>query len=78
MDFSTERIKAIIRLLVMLATTAAGGFGLTIDPDSLGTIAFCVAALAAGIYAWWKNNNITDAAQAAQGYLDEIKGDSNA
>ena len=72
-DFSRERIVAIVRLLVMLASAVAGGFGLTLDPDSLGTIAACAVALVAGVYGWWKNNNLTEAAQDAQAYLDALK-----
>lgn len=72
-NFSRERIVAIVRLLVMLASAVAGGFGLTVDPDALGTIAACAVALAAGIYGWWKNNNLTEAAQDAQAYLDAVK-----
>lgn len=72
-DFNRERIVAIVRLLVMLASAVAGGFGLTLDPDSLGTIAACAVALVAGVYAWWRNNNLTKAAQDAQAYLDAVK-----
>ena len=72
-DFTRERIVAIIRLVIMLVSAVAGGFGLTIDPDSLGTIAACAVALAAGVYGWWKNNNLTEAAQDAQAYLDAVK-----
>ena len=72
-DFSRERIVAIVRLLVMLVSAVAGGFGLTIDPDALGTIAACAVALAAGVYGWWRNNNLTAAAQDAQAYLDAVK-----
>lgn len=72
-DFNRERIVAIVRLLVMLASAVAGGFGLTVDPDALGTIAACAVALVAGVYGWWKNNNLTGAAQDAQAYLDAVK-----
>ena len=72
-DFTRERIVAIIRLVIMLVSAVAGGFGLTLDPDSLGTIAACAVALVAGVYGWWKNNNLTEAAQDAQAYLDSIK-----
>ena len=72
-DFTRERIVAIIRLVIMLVSAVAGGFGLTIDPDSLGTIAACAVALVAGVYGWWKNNNLTEAAQDAQAYLDAVK-----
>lgn len=72
-DFNRGRIVAIVRLLVMLASAVAGGFGLTVDPDALGTIAACAVALVAGVWGWWKNNNLTEAAQDAQAYLDEVK-----
>lgn len=73
-DFSRERIVAIVRLLVMLVSAVAGGFGLTIDPDGLSTIVACAVALVAGVYSWWRNSNITEAAVEAQHYLDSIKG----
>lgn len=72
-DFTRERIVAIIRLVIMLVSAVAGGFGLTVDPDALGTIAACAVALVAGVYGWWKNNNLTEAAQDAQAYLDAVK-----
>lgn len=77
LQFNRDRVVAIVRLLVMLASAVAGGFGLTLDPDALGTIAACVLAVAAGIYSWWKNNNLTEAAQEAQEYLDAIRRDSS-
>lgn len=73
-DWTAERISAIARLVVLLASAVAGGFGLTLDPDSLGTIAACAVALVAGVYSWWRNNNVTEAATEAQHYLDSIKG----
>lgn len=74
MGFTTERIKAVARLAVMLAASVAGGFGLTVDSDALLTVVLCAVALVAGVWSWWKNNNLTDAAQAAQEVLDGIKG----
>jgi len=75
MGFNRQRIVAIARLLVMLASAVAGGFGLALDPDALATIAACGVALASGVWSWWRNNNLTEAAQAAQEVLDGIKGD---
>lgn len=75
MGFSKQRIVAIVRLLVMLASAVAGGFGLALDPDALGTVVACGVAFVAGVWSWWKNNNLTKAAQAAQEVLDGIKGD---
>lgn len=71
--WNKDRIVAIVRLAVMLAAAIAGGFGLTIDPDSLATIAACAVALVASVWSWWKNNDVTKAAQEAQAYLDGIK-----
>lgn len=73
-DFTRERIVAIVRLLVMLVSAVAGGFGLVIDADGLATIVACGVALVAGVYSWYKNNNVTQAATEAQHYLDSIKG----
>lgn len=70
---NAERIIAIVRLVVMLVSAVAGGFGLAIDPDSLLTIAMCVVAAISGVVNWWKNNNITSGAQEAQKYLDSLK-----
>ena len=72
-DWTTERVKAIARLAVMLVAAVAGGFGLTVDADALLTIVMCAVALVAGVYSWWKNANLTKAAQEAQEYLDTIK-----
>ena len=71
--WNAERVKAVARLAVALVAAVAGGFGLTVDPDALSTIVLCAVATAAGVYGWWKNNNVTKAAQDAQAYLDAIK-----
>lgn len=74
-DWNSDRVIAVVRLLAMLAAAVAGGFGLTVDPDSLLTIAMCLIAGVAGVWSWWKNNNITSGAQEAQKYLDGLKGE---
>ena len=74
MDETTkERVVAIVRLAVMLASAVAGGFGIALDADALFTLAMCAVALASGVYNWWKNANLTKAAVQAQHYLDAIK-----
>lgn len=77
-DFTKERVVAVARLAVMLVAAVAGGFGLTVDPDALYTIVACAVALVAGVYSWWKNANLTEAATEAQHYLDSIKGGKSA
>lgn len=74
-NWNSERVMAVCRLAIMLAAAVAGGFGLTVDPDSLLTIATCAIAGVAGVWSWWKNNNITSGAQEAQKYLDGLKGE---
>ena len=75
--WTSERIVAVVRLAVTLAASVAGGFGLSVDPGGLATIVACGVALVAGVWSWWKNNNVTKAAQDAQAYLDGIRGTRN-
>lgn len=74
--WNRDRVVAIVRLACVLASTVAAGFGVALDADAMVTLAMVAVALAAGVWAWWKNNNLTSAAQEAQGYLDELKGKS--
>ena len=69
----SEKIMAIVRLVVTLILSVASGFGLALDGDAILTGIGCVLALASFVWAWYKNNNLTDAAIQAQHYLDAIK-----
>lgn len=71
--WNSERIIALIRLAAMLACGVLGGFGLTTDPEALSTVLLVAAAAVVAVYSWWKNANVTKAAQDAQAYLDAIK-----
>lgn len=73
MSFGRDRIVAVARLVCTLAATVAAGFGLALDADALYTGAACVIAAVCYVWSWWKNNNLTQAAQDAQEYLDSIK-----
>lgn len=70
---------AITRLVVAIVTiinVIAGAFGwqpLGIDGELIYTIVSGIMAVLASIWAWWKNNNMTVAAQTAQYALNEIK-----
>lgn len=74
MGWTKERAMAVARLACVLVTTVAAGFGLALDADALYTGVACVLAIASYAWSWWKNNNVTKAAQDAQAYLDSIKG----
>lgn len=71
--WNAERLVAVARLACQLVATAAAGFGLAVDTESISTIVLCALATAAGLWSWWRNNNMTAAAQEAQKVLDGIK-----
>ena len=74
MDESKKQtLMAFVRLACMLITTGLAMVGITVDADALFVGAMIVLALAAYIWAWWKNNNVTTAATEAQKILEELK-----
>lgn len=73
MQFNAETAKAFVRLILSLAAGVAMSFGWSLDWELWGNIGLSVIAVALFVYSWWKNNNLTEAAQEAQLVLDEIK-----
>lgn len=78
-ESKNERVMAAVRLIVAIATViniVAQPFGwqpLGIDQEQLYMVLSGIASTIATIWAWWKNNNVTKAAQAAQRVTDTIK-----
>lgn len=70
---NSERLMAFVRLIVPLIVGAAAMFDWAVDADLMMNIAMSVLALVSFVWTWWKNNNVTEAAQEAQKLLDEIK-----
>jgi len=70
---TTEKLIAFVRLLAPLVSAALALVGVTVDADSVLVGLVCVVALVTFVWAWWKNNNITTAAQEAQKVLDVKK-----
>lgn len=68
-----QTLMAFVRLACMLITTGLAMVGITVDADALFVGAMIVLSLAAYIWAWWKNNNVSTAATEAQKVLDELK-----
>lgn len=69
-----EQIKAISTLAVALGALAlvfAITFG-AVDADALTSAVAAVLAIGTTVVAWWRNNNVTEAAQDAQRYLDSL------
>ena len=74
MDESKKQtLMAFIRLACSLITTGLALYGVSVDADALFVLAMIVVALAAYIWSWWKNNNVSAAATEAQKVLDELK-----
>lgn len=73
MEFNAETVKAFARLIITLIVSAGATFGWSIDSDAVATIVLSVFAVVLIAYTWYKNENITKAAQEAQKVLDGIK-----
>ena len=74
MEFNSQTAIAFVRLLVGLAGGVFASLGWAFDADFWLNIGMSVIAIILAIYMlWWKNNNVTNAAQAAQEVLNEIK-----
>lgn len=71
--------QAIIRLvvtIVLMVNAALTAKGLNPIPFDESLVTECLTYLASGvtaIWAWWKNNNVTAEAQAAQVLKDDMK-----
>ena len=68
-----QTLMAFIRLACSLITTGLALYGVSVDADALFVLAMIVVALAAYIWSWWKNNNVSAAATEAQKVLEELK-----
>lgn len=69
-----ESIVAVMRLVVSLAVSVAAALGWSLDGELLLNILITAVALYMMIRElWWKNNNVTAAAQEGQKITDAIK-----
>lgn len=74
-----ERVKAVIRLIVALVPVLnivlvqAGKSPLPFSQDEVNAGLSAVVAVLGIFWAWWKNNNMTKAAQSMQPALNELK-----
>lgn len=68
-----ERLMALVRLIVPLVVYLAALAGVAVDADLVYCVLLIACGITATVWAWWKNNNVTEAAQEAQKYLDAIK-----
>lgn len=69
----SEKVKAIITIVVTAAVNVANVCGWALDADTWVTAALSVASVICIIYSWWKNQNVTSEAQQAQLVLNQLK-----
>lgn len=69
-----ESVTAFVRLGVAALVTGFAMVGVEIDGSAVENAVLGAASVAVLVWVWWKNNNVTDAAQEAQKVLDEIEG----
>lgn len=79
---TTERVKAIALLIVQLYSIAQTGLSLAgisqlpFTTDQVSTTITGVIAVVTSIYAWWRNNNVTEAAYVGSQLTTSIKNGS--
>lgn len=73
MDTKTERIKAIVTIVVTAIVNIANLYGYSIDAEPIVTCVLTVLSFATILYSWWKNQNVTEEAVKSQEYLNELK-----
>jgi hypothetical protein len=73
-----ERTKAIVTIVVTAAVNVANVCGYALDADQWVNVALSVLSAIAILYSWWKNQNVTESAQKAQIYLDELRSKEDA
>lgn len=75
---NSESALALVRLVTPMIASVAAVFGWTLDAGILANVLISVVAVVLFIWSWWKNNNITVAAQEAQVVLRELKAGESA
>lgn len=79
MNLKNISVDTIVRTIVMFIALINGvcalmGWApLELDEDMVYAAVSGVALIGSTLWAWWKNNPITPAAQEAQAYLVELK-----
>ncbi len=72
-EFNSQTAVAIGRLIVTILASIAATLGWSFDADLWLNVFLSILSVVLLAYSWWKNNNITLAAQEAQNVLSAIK-----
>lgn len=76
---TSERVKAVVTILVTLFSLANAGLSLAgFNPlpftnEQVSATLFAVVGVIGTVYGWWKNQNITSASLAGQQLVDALK-----
>lgn len=73
-----ERIKAVVTILVTAIVNILNVYGFAVDLDNAINVVLSILSALTVLYAWWKNQNITREAVAAQGFLKQLKANKEA
>lgn len=73
LNLNTERIKAIITIVITAIVNIANIYGYAVDTDSAITIALSALSGITILYSWWKNQNVTKAAVEGQAVINALK-----
>lgn len=68
-----ERAKAIATLVIVCAVNVCNVLGYAVDAEPWVNAATSVLSVVGIVWAWWKNQNVTDEAASAQILLDALK-----
>lgn len=70
---NTERIKAIIVIVVTAIVNILNVYGYAVDMDATINAVLSLFSAATIVYSWWFNQNVTEAAQEGQRVVNAIK-----
>ena len=76
---ATERVKAVVTIVVTLYALANAGLNLAgystlpFTNEQVSATVFSVIGVIGTVYGWWKNQNITSASLAGQQLVDALK-----
>lgn len=73
MQQAIVRLIVLVILLINQTLIVYGWNPLPFSEEEIYEGISSVAMVLMAIYTWWKNNNVTEEAQKAQEYLDELK-----
>lgn len=68
-----ETAFAVAKLIAPLVCSLAATFGWSLDANLVFNIVISIFAVVLFVYAWWANNNVTEAAQLSQQVLEGLK-----